>query len=58
MDSELIRSWCLDFPETKLEYSENNEIYKVRNKTFAIIEQNRVTVMAHLNMLETKNNHE
>ncbi|ETR66168.1 MAG: hypothetical protein OMM_13156, partial [Candidatus Magnetoglobus multicellularis str. Araruama] len=44
MDTELIRSWCLDFPETKLEYSGNREIYKVRDKTFAIIEQERVSL--------------
>ena len=44
MDTEFIRSWCLDFPETTLEYSGNNEIYKVRNKTFAIIEQGRVSL--------------
>ena len=44
MDIELFKIWSHELPEAERNYSGQNEIYKVRGKTFSIIGQDNITI--------------
>ena len=44
MDTELLRSWCLELQDSQLVYSGQKEIYKINNKTFAIIDNDQISI--------------
>jgi predicted DNA-binding protein (MmcQ/YjbR family) len=44
MDTELFRSWCLELPEATLDYAGQKEIFKIEKKTFAIIDQDIISL--------------
>ena len=44
MDIELCRSWCLDLPEAKNDFSGKKELFKINQKTFAFIENETISL--------------